>query len=149
MQEHAATWITWRVRTGQISRATARNQRYVLVPFVEAMGHRTPQQVGESDIERWLASISHLSPGTMRLRFRTVYAFLEWLVDEGKLRRNPMRRLPCPKVSRAVHRNLRPDQSAALHHACVDNRERLIIALGASNRRPDARGTLTAWPPTT
>jgi integrase/recombinase XerC len=126
----AATWIAWRLRTGQISRETSRNQRYVLTYFAECMGNRQPKQIGPADLERYLASMSDLAPGTIRLRWRTVHLFMEWLVDEGKIRRNPCRSIPTPKVPRAVHRNLRADQSAALHDACADNRERLIVALG-------------------
>lgn len=130
MQRAGYEWVAWRMRTGQISSGTAKNQRYVICDFAEAMGNRRPQQIGESDLERWLASLQGLSPGTVRMRWRCVYCFLEYLVDEGKVRRNPGRRIPTPKVPRAVHRNLRADQAAALHGACIDNRERLIVALG-------------------
>jgi site-specific recombinase XerC len=127
----AVIWIGWRLRTGQITQATAKEQRYVIGYFTTAMGNRHPRQVGESDLERWRESMTgRLAPGTIRHRWRTAYAFLEWMVDEGTIRRNPARRIPTPKVPRAVHRNLRPDQATALHDACVDDRERLIVALG-------------------
>ena len=123
-------WATWRQRTGQISALTAKEQRYCIAYFAEAMGNRKARQLGESDIIRWRESMtSHLSPGTVRLRWTTAYAFLEWMIDEGKIQRNPARRLPAPKVPRSVHRNLRPDQADALHDACIDSRERLIVAL--------------------
>ncbi len=131
MHRLGLAWVAWRLRTGQINAVTAKEQRYVLSYFAEAMGNRRPQQIGESDLERWRQAMnSTLSPGTIRMRWRVVYCFLEWLVDEGKIRRNPARRIPTPKVPRTVHRNLRPDQSAALHDVCADNRERLIVALG-------------------
>jgi integrase/recombinase XerC len=131
MQRLGREWIATRLRTGQISSDTARNQRYVLAQFTQAMGGRSPKQIGRTDIERWRASMTgNLAPGTIRQRWRIVFCFLEWLVDEGKLRRNPARGIPTPKVPRAVHRNLRGDQATALHDACVTNRERLIVALG-------------------
>jgi integrase/recombinase XerC len=127
----AMGWVAWRLNTGQINQVTAREQRYTLTYFTDAMGNRPLKQIGPADLERWRSSMNdHLSPGTIRMRWRVVYCFLEWLVDEGKIRRNPARRIPTPKVPRAVHRNLRADQACALHDACVDNRERLIIALG-------------------
>lgn len=131
MQDLARRWVTWKQRTGQINQITAKEQRYTISYFVLAMGNRRAQQIGESDLERWRAEMTdRLSPGTIRHRWRTAYGFLEWLVDEGKIRRNPARRIPTPKVPRAVHRNLRPDQATALHDACIDSRERLIVALG-------------------
>lgn len=127
----AAAWVAWRLNTGQISRETAKGQRYILAYFSDEMGNRKARQIGATDLERWRSGMNgSLSPGTIRLRWRVVYCFLEWLVDEGKIRANPARRIPTPRVPRSVHRNLRPDQSAALHDACVDNRERLIVALG-------------------
>jgi integrase/recombinase XerC len=131
MQQAGNAWIERRIRTGQISPATARNQRYILTDFAEFMGKRSPKQIGASDLERWRGSMNgKLSPGTIRLRWRLVYCLFEYLCDEGRVRRNPCRTIPTPKVPRAVHRNLRPDQATALHDACIDNRERLIVALG-------------------
>lgn len=123
-------WVAWRHRTGQINALTAREQRYAISYFTEAMGRREPRQIGESDIDRWRQTMTgNLAPGTIRMRWQTAYAFLEWLVDEGKIRRNPARRIPPPKVPRSVHRNLRGDQATALHDACDTARERLIVAL--------------------
>ena len=131
MRGSAQAWVQWRKQTGTISAQTAKDQRYVIGYFVDFMGDRQLRQVGERDMERWRESMTGtLAPRTIRQRWRTAYAFLEWAVDEGKIRRNPARRIPSPKVPRSVHRNLRPDQSAALHNACVDSRERLIVALG-------------------
>jgi integrase len=130
MQRAGLAWVAWRLRTGQITKGTARDQRYIVLYFAEAMGNRKPKQIGESDMERWLNSMhGAISPGTVKLRWRTIYLLLEHLIDEGVLRRNPARRIPTPKTPRAVHRNLRADQAAALHEACIDSRERLIVAL--------------------
>jgi integrase/recombinase XerC len=130
VQELTGRWVKWRLETGQITRVTAKEQRYILAYFSDAMGARKVTQIGQSDLQRWLASMAHLSPGTVRHRYSTVRAFLEWCVDEGKIRRNPARRIPPPKVPRAVHRNLNTAQVAALHAACCDERERLIVELG-------------------
>jgi integrase/recombinase XerD len=130
MQRAGLSWVAWRLRTGQITKGTAQDQRYIVLYFAEAMGQRRPRQIGESDLERWLASMhGAIAPGTVKLRWRTIYLLLEYLVDEDVLRKNPARRIPNPKVPRPVHRNLRADQAAALHEACVDSRERLIVAL--------------------
>lgn len=131
VRRNAAAWITWRQRTGQISRDTAKEQRYVISGFVEAMGNRSPRQIGESDLIRWRESMEgRIAPSTMRMRWQTANKFLEWLVDEGKIRRNPARRIPSPKEPRPVHRNLRFDQARAMHDHCIDSRERLLVALG-------------------
>lgn len=128
---YARKWLRWREQSGQISKATAKEQRYVIAYFVDAMGNRKARQIGEADLLKWRESMAdRISPATLRHRWRTAYAFLEWLVDEGAIRRNPARRIPTPKVPRAVHRNLRPDQADAMHDACADDRERLIVALG-------------------
>lgn len=131
MRRLAWKWVAWRAQTGQITAETAKGQRYVISYFVDFMGNRDPRQIGESDMARWRESMTGtLAPGTIRQRWRCAYGFLEWLVDEGKIRRNPARRIPSPKVPRAVHRNLHFERARRMHDACIDNRERLIMALG-------------------
>lgn len=131
MRRLAHRWVAWRTQTGQITKDTARQQRYSIGYFVDFMGNRDVKQIGESDMARWRESMTGtLSPGTIRQRWRCANAFLEWCVDEGKIRRNPARRFPSPKVPRAIHRNLHIERARAMHDACVDNRERLIMALG-------------------
>lgn len=131
MRRLAWKWVAWRAQTGQITQDTAKHQRYAIGYFVDFMGNRSPQQIGESDMARWRESMTGtLAPGTIRQRWRIAYNFLEWLVDEGKIRRNPARRIPSPKGVRAVHRNLHFERARLMHDACIDNRERLILALG-------------------
>lgn len=127
----AMQWVAWRAQTGQITKDTAKHQRYVISYFVDFMGNRDPKQIGASDMARWRESMTGvLAPGTIRQRWRVANQFLEWLVDEGKIRRNPARRIPSPKVPRAVHRNMFFERARRMHDACIDNRERLIMALG-------------------
>lgn len=127
----AIEWVAWRLRTGQINKLTAKEQRYVVLGFATAMGNRSPRQIGASDLARWRESMEgHIAPSTMRVRWQTAKAFLEWLVDEGKIKRNPARRIPSPKCPRAVHRSMIWERARRMHDACIDARERLIVALG-------------------
>jgi integrase len=123
-------WVGRRVRIGAITPATATNQRSTLGQFAEVMGRRDVSRIGRTDIERWLQTISHLSPGTRRNRWSTVRLFLAHMVADGKLRRNPCDQIPAPKVPRSRHRSLSHDATTALLAACPDARARCIIILG-------------------
>lgn len=84
------------------------------------MGNRQPSQIGRADIERWMGTFTRLAPGTARNRFVIVRGWFEWLVDDDKIRRSPMRRLHPPKVPKSRHRALSPGEVAAVLAACPD-----------------------------
>lgn len=113
-------YVHGRVATREITASTAVHQRNVLRGFALAMGNRQPSQIGASDIERWMGKQAHLAPGTARNRYAIVKCYLEWLVDEEVLRRNPMRRMRAPKVPKSRHRALDHKQVAAILNACPD-----------------------------
>lgn len=127
---HALKYLQHRRDLGQIKAVSARNMRWVLLGFGEAMGDRSLKQVGVGDIERWAAAHAHLSPGTQRLRWSIVRQYLNWCVERGHIKKNPMNGIKAPKVPRAVHRALTREQTVALFAACSDNRDRLIVELG-------------------
>ena len=51
-------------------------------------------------IREWLAVLSEdHEPGTVKLRYRRLFQFCSWLVDEGELIENPMTTLSAPELN--------------------------------------------------
>ncbi len=123
-------YVSRRLATGSIATSTASNERKVLARFANFLGKRRISQVGTADVERWMASLAHCAPNTRRTTWGITSGFLSWAVDEGHLKRHPMRGLKAPRVPRAVHRALDHDQASALLAACRDDVDRLVIELG-------------------
>lgn len=122
-------WVDGRRRRGEIVASTATTQRDTLRGFA-ACAPADPSRITKRAVERWMATTTHLAPGTRRTRWSTVRCFLRWLQREGHLKRDPMAHLTPPKVPRAVHRALASEQVEALLRVCEDQRDRLIITLG-------------------
>lgn len=129
LQVLAHDYVTGRVRARAIRPLTAVNERRVLGYFTTAMGRRSPGQVGRADLERWMGTMVHLAPGTVRARFAIVRRFLSHLVDTDVIKRSPARAIPAPKVPRSRHRALSHEQAAAIVAACAGPRDRCIVLL--------------------
>lgn len=59
----------------------------------------TLDELTRTAIREWLATLtdSGFAPGTVKMRFRGVYRFCVWLVDEGELAEHPMLKLMAPR----------------------------------------------------
>jgi integrase len=122
--------VSRQLSTRQINQVTANSKRYILVNFAHEMGNRQPTQIGASDIERWLTTINHVSPGTRRARYAVVSSFFDDLTEHGTISRNPVRRVRTPSVPRSPHRAFTEHQSAALVAACPDEFSLCYMLLG-------------------
>lgn len=118
-----------RISRREISRSTGNRQRSVLRSFARSFGERHPKNLSRTDIEQWIATRSHLAPGTRRYEIATMRSFVKWLQLERITRRDPMIAIKNPKVPRRVPRALSPDQDAALEAVLPDARARAIYAL--------------------
>jgi len=115
--------------TGAILRRTETQGRCVLGGFV-GVCPEDASKISRRDVVRWLKTTGHLAQGSRRHYFSIVRGFTSHLLRRGVLTRDPFLDIPFPKVARAVHRSLGPDQTAALLAACITGRERVIVILG-------------------
>lgn len=126
----ALRWVQQRRATGRISQTTATSDRHTMLAFANAMGWRRLDQIGRSDVERWLAGLEHLAPGTRRNRFSVVKVFFDDQVKAGRIKRTPFAALDAPRTPKSRHRALSADQISALLGACPDARARCVVILG-------------------
>lgn len=129
MRSHVENYLRERVRSGEITAHTARNQRTALYQFADACGNREPCKITRREVRRWIMSGEGWAPSTRRNRFAVVRAFCAYLVAEGVLRRDPFRDMKSPKEPRRSPRALHHEQVVAILAACPDIRSRLCAVL--------------------
>ena len=122
-------YLNDRTNIGKLTPRTAAHMRGTLYAFTDHMPVH-PEKIRRRDILRWLRTTTHLSAGTRRLYWTRAKGFTDWLLRRGVLRKDPFLDVPAPKVPRAVHRSLEPDQIRALLAACVTPRDRVVVLLG-------------------
>lgn len=104
--------------------------------WLEAQG-REPvlEELSRAGIREWLAQLTDVNePSTVKTRYRGLFRFCGWLVDEGELTAHPMKSLspPQPKVKPVPV--LTDEELAALLKACAgkefrDRRDEAMIRL--------------------
>lgn len=129
VQRLVNAYVASRMNQGYAA-TTTKHERLVLTGFAKFMGGRRTARLSQSDIERWMSSMAHLAPGTQRNRYAVVNAFMEHLVDAGKIRRNPCRMIRAPRVPKSRHRALTAEHVSALLAACPDRRAECVVLLG-------------------
>ena len=86
-------------------------------------------------IREWLAVLSDThEPGTVKIRYRGLFRFCSWLVDEAELSSNPMATMSPPTLKMKPVPVVTDDQLAALVKACTgrefaDRRDEALIRL--------------------
>lgn len=86
-------------------------------------------------IREWLAVLSDThEPGTVKIRYRGLFRFCSWLVDEAELSSNPMATMSPPTLKMKPVPVVTVDQLAALVKACTgrefaDRRDEALIWL--------------------
>lgn len=104
--------------------------------WLEAQG-RPPvvDELNRAAIREWLAGLAETrEPGTVRTRYRGMFRFCGWCVDEGELAENPMRTLKQPEASLKPVPVLRDEELTALLRTCgsrsfADRRDEAMIRL--------------------
>lgn len=124
----ATAYLKDRQAAGVISPTTAAHMRSQLYAFAE-QGPDDPAKITRRDVLRWMGTLGHLAAGTRHLYVVRVRGFTTWLLRHGVIPRDPFLDVPAPKVPRAVHRTLEPEQARALLAACVEPRETVLILL--------------------
>lgn len=92
-------------------------------------------EVNRAAIREWLAVLSDThEPGTVKVRYRGLFRFCRWLVEEGELPANPMATLSPPTLKMKPVPVLSDDELTALLKACAgkefaDRRDEALIRL--------------------
>ncbi|MGH3627883.1 MAG: tyrosine-type recombinase/integrase [Sciscionella sp.] len=91
------------------------------------------EEMTRAAIREWLAGLADVnSPQTVRTRFRGLFRFCRWCVDEGALAINPMVGMELPQAPPPVVPVLSDEQLSALVKACrgkrfYDKRDEAVI----------------------
>src|SRR4051794_10399752 len=95
----------------------------------------TVEEVSRAAIREWLAQLSErVEPGTVKTRYRGLYRFCGWLVDEGEIAEHPMRKLSPPTLVAKLVPVLTDEELVRLLKTCAgkdfsDRRDEAVIRL--------------------
>jgi site-specific recombinase XerD len=95
----------------------------------------TLDELSRPAIREWLAVLSDThEPGTVKVRYRGLFRFCTWLVDEDELAENPMKTLAQPTLKMKPVPVISDDELNALLKACAgkefnDRRDEALIRL--------------------
>jgi len=93
----------------------------------------TVDELNRAAIREWLAVLNdEHQAGTVKVRYRGLFRFCTWLVEEGELPDNPMTTLSPPELRKKPVPVVTDDELAALLKACVgkdfnDRRDEALI----------------------
>lgn len=104
--------------------------------WLEAQGRRAElDELNRAAIREWLAQLADVNePSTVKTRYRGLFRFCGWLVDEEELSENPMKTLAPPQPKAKPVPVLSDADLAALLKACsgkdlADRRDEAMIRL--------------------
>ncbi|MEP6816670.1 MAG: tyrosine-type recombinase/integrase [Marmoricola sp.] len=126
-------------------RAEGRSERTVVIygqaikffsAWLESQGRTaTLDELNRPDIREWLAQLTDVNESsTVKTRYRGMFRFCGWLVDEDELTENPMKTLSPPEPKSKPVPVLSDAELAALMKACAgkdfrDRRDEAMIRL--------------------
>lgn len=123
------SYLTERIRSGELSTHSARNNRGTLYRFAHSYGNRRVSQLSRTDVDRWLASRPHIGKATRRAELSHLKMFCAWLVRRRHIRINPTEEIPPVRIPRRLPRALPANAVGRLLAACPDERAVLICLL--------------------
>jgi site-specific recombinase XerD len=138
---HPAAELHWaafqrRLMTKRRSDLTIKSYRVALDDLLGVHADADPADLTQTDLEEWmLDALGRLAPSTVAIRFRSLRAFFNFLVDEEVIEgRSPMARLSEPKGDDVPPAILTDEQIRELLKVCdgkafEDRRDTAIIRL--------------------
>lgn len=103
-----------------LSNSTLSSRRYVLIDFCTSVEAATPRHIGSAATQRWYDGHRTRSPHTAVAYLRQVRWWIDWLIERGKLTRDPTSAIKIPKLKmQARRRFLMPDEARSLLEACA------------------------------
>jgi integrase/recombinase XerC len=116
-----------------------RSYRADLRRFLDFASHEpacTLDDVTPPTIERWMASMRHLSDATVRRALNALSSLLRWAVRFGYASRNPLDQVERPRKKSRIAPCPRPDEIAAMLDAVRASSERAaLLAMATSGLR--------------
>lgn len=120
------TYLTERVRRGEIQRLTVVTHRSMLLNFC---GTVHGSAITRGHVEHWLEGRVGLSPATRRNNLSAVRSWCRWLQHRGVLRTDPTLGVKPPRLPRRQPRALAVGDLDCLWNVLPDERARAIVAL--------------------
>ncbi len=114
---------------GYSQRSTVRHAYYVLSDFSDSFGCRPLNHLNGAEIKRWMTASDHLAASTRRNYLSCVRSFARWLVESGRVTKDPTSGIKPPRQSRSVPRAMRTSSIAQLLAYLPDDRSRLMFWL--------------------
>lgn len=112
----------------RVSPKTTQRLGYALGHYLRWLNTRAAERATQRTIVAYLATLD-IATGTLRLRYSELGGFYGWMVENRRMKTNPMTGLRKPREPRRVPKGLRPADVAALYDACETERQVVIITL--------------------
>lgn len=122
----AESYVQTRIRAGA-KRGTVANLRWSLDRFVDFIGKRPLERIGQSDIERWMEHCAGYSPASRRAMLSAVRGLLRYAERHRHVRRNVALNVKGPRQPRMLPRALPNGGPEQILAACPDTRARFIV----------------------
>ena len=113
-----------------ISRATASNRYYLLAKFADSCPI-DPAMTDRRHVRRWLRGLDSLGRSSLRNHISAVRLFLDWMVSEQVIKKNPIRAmgLRAPTEPPRPPRAMDTEELVAIYAVLPDARARCIVTL--------------------
>ena len=123
-------YLASKARAG-LSRSTLDSRRYVLRGFVQSLDAATPRMISPAGCRRWFEERLRLHEHTAVAYLHQVRWWFAWLMESGKLARDPTSGIVPPKLRmRARQRFLLAHEARALVEACAEAELKFAILCG-------------------
>ena len=123
-------WIASRTAMRRLNPTSERTYRFHIQKMALSIGPDTPiENISPRDIHVWLATMTHLKANSLKTATEPARSLFRWAVDEELIDRDPMRKIPRPKMGPPEYRAIDPGDLARLLHV-ADHRDRTIVLLG-------------------
>lgn len=93
---------------------------------------QTPQDVTRGVVLQYGLSLSQMAPRSVRRKLACLTSFFGYLLDLGEIERNPVARIPLPKIPKTLQRELKPETVRAILAVAGTPRERCLVVLLAT-----------------
>lgn len=136
------------LRKDKLSDNTVNSREYVLNAFVAHVGVSSPRSISTPMIQKWHDGIAANNPHTAEAYVKYVRWWLAWLMEQGRLARNPAADVKIPELPMRTRRKfMRAEQVRTLLEACKDDELKFAIycAAHAGFRKDEVIEALPLW----
>ncbi|MCA1709185.1 MAG: tyrosine-type recombinase/integrase, partial [Actinobacteria bacterium] len=127
LYELGLSYVSFRVRRGDMTLVTARNTLVTLNTFADSYGRRELHHLGPEHVEHWLDTKRNVSLNTRRTELGRLRPFLNWLTRRGHLGWDPGPDVAPIKVPKRLPHHITTSDVVALLASCPDPRATLIV----------------------